>query len=296
MKGTRRTQGRDTATRCSRLCLGLALAVALTAVPAQAEAPTTRCTFQGIAPGFRAMRLDLPDGSDFLTLQLHSDRRTRPLNDESNWHLAEGIVVVDAATLEVAAHHVQYSGTAAPVIVAELDGERVARQPATAPDGPWVHSARRSRSGLPPGSYYVVAFGTGGPSEGALAQWWSSSVYVEGSHTCQAAVDGETFDYDHTEFSGGTQVYAAGAGSAEDITLELMTDRPLVVGLMDAGAQGQAVSTVSLAYELPSISGSLERGIAPFVSQAGTHTFTADYRGAYPIIGISGAALEVPGA
>lgn len=281
-----------------RRCLGLAVALAtlLTAAPAGAEQPETRCTFQGPVPGFRALRIDLAADSDFLLLELHGQRSPRLLNDESSWHLAEGILVIDAATRDIVAHQVLYSGTAAPVIVAEVEGDEVTRQPVAGPEGPWVHSARKARADLPAGSYYVVAFGTGGPSEGTLAQWWGASIYLRGSHSCHSATPGETFDYDHTRFAGGTQVYAAGAGYAEDISLEFDTERPLVVGLMDAGFQGQSSGSVSLDYDMPGASGSQGRAIVPFVSRAGPHEFRASYRGVHPIIGVTGAAVDLPDA
>lgn len=279
--------------RPSRAALAVALAVALTALPAQADQATTRCVFDGHVPGFRALRLDLPAGSDFLVLELNGQRDPRPLNDEEGWHLAEGIAVIDATNHEIVAHQVLYTGSAAPVVVADVDGQRV-RQGVAAPEGPWIHSARKARSDLPPGSYYVVAFGTGGPSGGAFGQWWGASIYVRGAHTCNTATAGETFDYDHTDFEGGTQVHVPGLGVAEDAQLEFETERPLVFGLMDAAYQGQASGSVALDYDLPDSSGTLGREIAPFVSSAGPHAFRAGYTGAYPLVGVAGVGLELP--
>jgi hypothetical protein len=276
------------------LALAAALLAVLAAVPAQA-AGTTRCVFGGSVSGYRALRIELPAGSDFLVLELHGRRNLRPITQESSWHLAEGLLVIDAASREIVAYQVLNAGTAPPVIVAEVDGGPRVREPVTAPEGPWIHSSRKLPPDLPPGTYDVVAFGTGGPSQGANAQTWGASIYLQGSHACASAVAGETFDYDHTHFAGGLQAYAAGVGVAEGISLTFETSRSLVVGLIDAGFQGADTGEVAVTYDLAGQAGTLGREIVPFVSAAGTHTFTARYRGVYPIVNVTGVALDLPG-
>jgi hypothetical protein len=275
------------------LLLVAALLAGLVAVPAQA-AETTRCVFGGAVPGYRALRVELPAGSDFLTLELHGQRNVRPVVDESSWHLAEGIAVIDATTREIVAYQVLNAGTAPPVVVAETDGTQHVRQPLAGPEGPWIHSGRKAPPSLPPGTYDIVAFGTGGPRQGANAQTWGASIYLRGAHPCSSTTAGETFDFNHTHFSGGTQVYAAGVGTAEDVSLAFETDRPLVVGLIDAGFQGQEAGEVTLAYDLAGQTGSLGRETVPFVAGPGTHTFTASYRGLHPIVNVAGVALDLP--
>jgi hypothetical protein len=278
-----------------RLPAALLLLLALVGVPAAAdEAPSTRCTFAGTAPGFRAMLVELTAPSDVLILQLHGQRRSRPLNDESGWHLAEGIAVIHADSRDLVAHQLRYSGTIAPSVVAEAGGHRVS-QGIVAPEGPWTHSSRDIPPRLAAGRYWVVAFGTGGPSTGALAQQWSASISLRGVHACHAHAAGETFDFDHRHFTGGTQVYAAGVGAAESSTLGFSTERPLVFGLMSARAQGSSVSTAELAFSLPAgTDGRVQGSLVPFVSTAGEHTFTTAYRGLHPIVAVTGAALELP--
>lgn len=280
-------------TRRTAIAAIVALAAVLLGVPASA-ADTTRCVFGGAVPGYRALRLELPGGSDFLVIELHGRRDPRPLADESGWHLAEGIMILDAATRELVAYQVLNAGAAPPVLVAETDGTQHARQGVQAPDAPWIHSGRKAPPRLAPGTYDVVAFGTGGPSSGARAQRWGASVYLRGSHACASATAGETFDYNHTHFSGGTQLYAAGIGVADGISLAFDTTRPLVVGLMDATSHGQQTGAVSLQFDLPGHSGTLQGEIAPFVSSAGTHSFTASYRGVHPLVNIAGVALDLP--
>src|SRR5687767_8575708 len=105
-------------TRRGRLLLVATAVLALVAPPAGA-ASETRCTFEGPVPGYRALRVELPQGSDFLVLELDGQRNPRPLNDETSWHLAEGIIVIDAATRAIVAHQVLNVGTSPPVVVAE---------------------------------------------------------------------------------------------------------------------------------------------------------------------------------
>jgi hypothetical protein len=279
----------------AHLALVLALVTGLAGAPAQADEATTRCTFQGATPGFRAMVVELERPSDFLLLQLHGQRRSRLVNDDQGWHLAEGIAVIDAATREIVAHQLRYSGTVAPAVVAEVDGETAVRAGAVAPEGPWTHTTRDVPPRLAAGTYWVVAFGTGGSSAGALPQQWSATVSLRGSHSCQATAPGRTFDYDQRHFTGGTQVYAAGAGTAEGTSLAVDLDRPLVFGLMSARSQVSAASTSSLDYTLPGEdAGRLDGAMRPFVSSAGTHAFHAAYRGVHPIVAVTGAALELP--
>ena len=280
--------------RRRHLLLVATAVLALVAPPAGATTET-RCTFEGPVPGYRALRVDLPQGSDFLVLELDGQRNPRAFNDDTSWHLAEGILVIDADTRAIVAHQVLNVGTSPPVVVAEAEGAPTVRQGAAGPDGPWVHSARKARADLPPGTYYVVAFGIGGPTGGALAQRWGASLYVEGTHSCASAAAGEIFDYDHTDFSSGTQVHVPGAGYAENVRMAFDNDRPLAVGLMDAGFQGEGAGSVALDYDFPAADGQLGRRIVPFVSQAGRHAFSASYQGVHPIVAVSGVTLNVPG-
>lgn len=277
-----------------RLALVALLLSALATVGADAD-PTTTCAFGGPVSGFGAMTVDLPEGTDLLQLSLAGRRSaTRPPNTGDGWHLAEGIAVIDAASHEIMAYQVLYVGTAAPVVAVESDGQTVVNESVTGPEGPWIHSTRNVRPDLPPGSYHVVAFGTGGPESGLYAQKWGASIYLAGSHRCHGGAAGETFDFDQTAFRGGTQVYAAGVGMGEGLGLEFETDRPLVFGLMDAGVQGGDSGQARLDYATPGGSGTLERQIVPFVSTAGSHRFAASYQGVHPIVAVTGVALEIP--
>lgn len=271
------------------LIIGL-LAAGTAVAPARAE--VTTCVFGGPAPGHRAVRLDLPEGSDAFVLRLTGERGPRLVNDgdDSEWHLAQGVLVVDVDTFELAGYQVDYVGTGPPRVALTTDGQ-AARQGVPAPEGPFRHGARFAPPTLDPGSYYVVGFGTTGTDGGP--QWWGGSVTVSPEVSCLPVGEGETFDLDQTRFEGGEQVHVPGAGVAEGIAASFSTDRTLVVGLIDAAVQG-GVGSVEVDYEMPTASGTMGRGIAPFVSTGGTYRFEARYAGAYPLVAVAGAEVTLP--
>lgn len=263
--------------------------------PARAN---TECVVGGPTPGYQALRLDLPSGSSFLTLELSGARTSRPVYQESNWHLAQGIIVVNAdsvaaGTPEIEAYRVASMGMSPRRVVARTDGSSVVDEAVPAAEVPYVHEAARLRDGLPAGSYLIFAFGLDG---GAAMpnEWWTASVQVEGSYQCSWFGEGETFDYDHTDFSGGTQVYLPGAGHASDISLEFTTPRDVAFGLMDAQTQGRvAGSDAELSFAMPSASGAFSQQLMPFLSLGGEFSFRARYSGWSPLVLVAGASLDM---
>lgn len=277
----------------SRL-VALTLACALVAAPAaRAGDESTKCSMAGPAPGYKAVKLHLPEGSSHLSLLVLGNHVSRAVSDRNVWHLAQGIVIVNAETLEIEAHRVESEGTSPRGVVLTADGTDVARQAVPGPDGPFYHTAGRPRAGLAPGTYYAIGFGSDGGTT-QPSDWYSVAVVVEGKHSCSPIGSGTVFDIDQTEFTGGTQAYAQAAGSAEDIahTYEAPTGTDLVVGLLDAGVQGPGEATLS--YETPYSAGTVEDTIVPFLSTGGTHAFTASYQGLFPLILAAGVALDLP--
>ena len=95
-----------------RLAFVGALVSVCTLAPAQAA---TDCGFGGPTPGWHAIRLDLPEGTSFLTLELggrRADNVARPASDDNNWHLAQGIFVVNVNTRELEAYRIDSQGMA----------------------------------------------------------------------------------------------------------------------------------------------------------------------------------------
>ena len=266
----------------------LLLAVQIGAAHAAAG---TDCSFGGPTPGWQVVKLDLPQGSSFLTLELGSIRTQRGLNDNNNWHLASGILVVNAATLKIEAFRVSSKGMA-PRRVVVADGTSTTSQDVTVADVPYEHSRSGFRDGLPAGSYYVISFGSDGGSKLAN-EWWSAGVQVSPHVACTGIGDGVTFDYDQTEFDG-MQVYAPGVGYAEDVELSVHDGHELVAGLMDVETQGRAASNVALHYDMPGGSGDLSQQLVPFLSVGGDFHFAGSYQGEYPLLAIAGVGVDLP--
>lgn len=255
----------------------------------------TDCAFGGPTPGWSAIKLDLPQGTSFLTLELAGLRTLRPVHDDDNWHLAQGIFVLNATTREVEAYRISSQGMSPRKVVARAEGVPATAPDAaaTTPDVPYAHSAHGLRDSLSAGSYYVIAFGTDGGS-GLPNEWWSAGVQVSASASCARIGAGETFDIDHTDFEGGTEMYVPVAGYAEGIGARYSTTRRVVVALMDAETQARGASSVTLEYTTPTASGSLSQRIEPLASGAGSYTFGASFSGVYPIVLIAGAAIDLP--
>jgi hypothetical protein len=276
-----------------RLALLLCLASSTIALPARAA--DTDCAFGGPTPGWAAIKLTLPTGTPFLTLELGGARTARPVYEDQNWHLAEGVVVINAATNAIEAFRIESAGMAPRRAVVRNDGSAVVDQAIPAADVPYEHHTHRLRDGLPAGTYYVVAFGVDG-GKALPNEWWRAGVQVGGQHPCTRIGSGTTFDIDHTDFTGGTQAYVPGAGYADAIThgFTIPQEQEMVVGLIDAQTQIRAASTVELSYEMPSGTGSFSQDLIPFVSAPGPFAFEASFAGTYPVIAIAGVAIDLP--
>ena len=250
---------------------------------------STTCTFGGAAPGFRVARLALPSGSSFVNLELPAKRPTHVVDQGSSWHLAQGILIVRADTLAIAAYRISSSGTAPSHVVVRADGTTAADSAVPGPDGAFSHDRTGPTPGLSAGTYYAIGFGTGGGS--SPPDRWTASISVSVPVDCSAVAIGETFDFNQTDFSGGTQAYAPGVGYADSISLAYSPSRTLFAGLIDANVQ--AAGNASLDYTTPSASGHIVRQVVPFVSVGGASTFTGAYEGPEPVLAIAGAAFDV---
>lgn len=264
------------------------LALVALAGVARADEITT-CVFGSPTPGYRVIKLELPEGTNFLSIEPHGARSTRVTGDES-WHLAHGLIVVNAETLAMEAYRVEAIGSSPRAVVVAADGTAVARQGHPAPDGPFYHTTARPRSGLPAGTYYAIGFGSDG-SATQPNEWWGADLRLAGRHRCTTLGAGEVFDIDHTEFRGGTHAYAHAAGIGEDLTYEHTTSRRLVVGFIDAAVQLAGEAEVT--YSMPSGSGTINDEIVPFASLGGPLKFDASYSGLYPTILVAGVALDI---
>jgi hypothetical protein len=263
--------------------------LALLAMPAGARADS-ECAAGAPGPGYKIMRLDLPEGSSFLTLQLRTVRQTRPNDGANSWHLAAGVFILNANGMAIEAYKIQNVGAAPRRTVVRYDGQTFVDAETPGPDVSLSHQKQRQREGLAPGVYYAVAFA----SDGGAPQpndWWVADIAFSGSHHCTQVGSGDIVDLDQTEFGGGTQVYAPGAGHAEGIGLSYDTARPYMVGFMDARVEGHG--TASLTYATPSASGTVTDDIVPFVTTGGAMRYGASYSGTYPLVTIQALAFGV---
>lgn len=270
------------------------VAAALLAGPgssASSTEATTTCSFGGPTPSYRAIRLDLPAGSHFLGLELRGTRSQRLVGDGNNWHLAQGIAVFNVSTGDIEAFNVSSSGSFPRRTVVRVDGETHVDHSGAAPDAPMSRSASRLRASLPPGSYYVVGFGTDG-GRNLPNEWWAADVRVAGSHACTPIGSGEVFDHSHADFTGDTQVSTFGAGHAEATSFGFETPRRLVFGLMDASVYGPG--QMELGYSTPTGSGVVDDEVVAFHSVAGPYTFDASYSGLFPVVAIAGVSIDLP--
>lgn len=270
--------------------LAIAALALLTAPPAHAQ-DVTHCQLGSSTPGASVIRFDLPEGTDFVSIEPKSSRPIR-MSDARNWHLAQGLLIIDAASNEVAAARVEVYGTTPRWAVINA-GDVQARNEVATPDGPFYHQYGASVPGLEPGSYYAVGFGSDG-GDATPNEWWQYDLRLGGRHSCRVTATGTIFDIDHTEFSDGSQVYVPAAGTAEGIAHRFgpPAGTDLIVGLMDAAVQGPGEA--SLQYEMPLAAGEVDDTIVPFASVNGEHRFTATFRGAFPQILIAGVAIDLP--
>jgi hypothetical protein len=267
-----------------------AVVLAAFAAPGAARADTA-CSFGGPASGFRAMRLALPQGSSFLTMTFTSARPTMLAGDRSSWHFSQGIGVIDESSGELVAWKLLSQGNSPRRAVVEANGMDVARHEITAPDGPFVHQSNGLVPSLPPGTYDVIAFGTDGDAR-LPNPWWGGEVRVSAAVSCAPLGSGEIVDYDNTDFTGGTQVAAWGAGVAQDVRLSFHTARRLTFGLLDS--ETQLAGSATLQYSMPGAQDTIENTTVPFVSGAGDYAFDANFSGAFPFVSISGVAVDLP--
>lgn len=235
------------------------------------------------------MKLELPQGSSYLGIELKAARTTRPVDDGASWHFARGIMVLDAA-MEPVAYRLEHSGVSPKTIVIDAEGERVA-QDAPGPDGPFAHLKQQLVPGLAPGTYYVVGFGVDGDRR-LPNEFWSADVRAQGVQSCTSVAVGETFDLNHTDADAGTQVYAANVGIAEDASFTMTSARNVSVGLLDCATQltGTAACTVTNAAGEPV---STEDEMVPFVSGPGTSTVGFSYDGTFPVVALAGASFNL---
>jgi hypothetical protein len=278
------------------VCL-TALALLVAGVVRPALAATTKCSFGGPAPGFKAVRLDLPSGSSFLNIEILGTHDVHVLNTGDGWHLAQGVILVRTIDRGIVASRLRSAGSSPPGAVVRAGGADTGPLDGVpAPDVAFTHSFGPGVPQLDPGSYFAIAWGAGGRGLSGPADTWGASVEVEGAHPCASIGAGEVFDHDQNDFTGGTQVTAPGVAVMDGASLEVRSSpRSFVAGMIDANVQGAGTGEARVDYTMPAGgAGTVDREVKPFTGGAGTSVFTAHVTGLFPVVAVNGVRIDLP--
>jgi hypothetical protein len=249
-------------------------AVGATASP-RTSSPS--CALGGPTPGARTIRLDLPHGSDGVSLRLRPPSQT-------GRRLVEGAFLLAARTHRLIAFVVAVNGARPERTIVRIGGRSVVDA-----SGGVVAPFGRGEAAIVPdlrkGSYDLVGFGSGAATD------WGAELDVDGPHTCAVVGSGRVFSRDASESSSGTTVDTTGVAVVDDAPMSLRTTRPLVVGVMQA--THEFAGHARLAYRTPTSHGTVTDDIAPLLSTAGTYHWTASARAAIPVLAVAGAAVSL---
>ena len=262
---------------------------------AATAASSTTCHFGGPAGTSSVFHIHLARRTSGLALRVTTptslgSRASDLAGDRSSWHLATGLAVVGERGRRIVASRFVQSGSSTRRVAVSAAGEDV-RADVAAPGAPFNHVGGDVPPELPAGDYYVVAYGT----DGDTAQpnpWWSAELTVGARIGCEAvATTQRVFDRDGSDFTGGSQAAAYGAGYAAGSTLKMSLRPGLVVGMIDA--ERQFAGSVQVRYRSATGQGGrVKNSLAGFAGTAGRYTFTADYDGVFPLVLVSGVVFR----
>ena len=265
---------------------------------AATAAGSTTCRLGGPAGTASVLRLDLAHRTSGLALRVTTptslgSRPSDVAGGRSSWHLATGVAIVRARDAHIVASRLVQSGSS-PRRVAVSAGGHDIRSDTVAPGAPFNHVGGSVPPELPAGHYYLVAYG----ADGGSAQpnpWWSAEVTLGARIGCQSIhAAPRVFDRDGSDFTGGTQVSAYGAGYAAGSALRMDLSKGLVVGMIDA--ESQLAGSVQVRYRSPTGQGGrVQNSLAGFAGHSGRYDFTADYAGAFPLVLVSGVVFRPVG-
>jgi hypothetical protein len=273
-----------------RLVLALFLVTFAAPFGARAEGVSS-CAAGGPGPGYRILKLDLPNGSEFLTMQIKASRQTRPNDGPNAWHQSIGVFVLNANGMKMQAYKLQNIGMAPRHAVVD-NGDTRQEADTVGPDVPIVHTHQDPASSLAPGTYYIIIASSDGGAP-LPNDYWFASVQFSGTGVhCDQIGHGDLIDIDQSEFTGGTQTYVPIAGAASGISDTYSTARAYTVLFTIAETGG--IGDASLDYALPgAVTGTAHNEMKAFVLPGGTSTFTASYSGLYPLIAVEGLSFDL---
>jgi hypothetical protein len=122
-------------------------------------------------------------------------------------------------------------------------------------------------------TYYLVGFGSGSGT-------WEGTASIGGASTSctPLKVEGEIFDYDASDFTGGTHVMVPGFGHGEDITLTHSNPRQFMVGALFA-AMPEPLPPTSVGIVTEGFTQTVTQRIMTINSPRHDWSFTANYTG-----------------
>jgi hypothetical protein len=243
-----------------------------------AAAPISSCALGGPTPGVRALRLDLPAGTDGMSL------RVRPPSQVGR-RLVEGVFLLSARAHRLIAFDIAVDGASSDRTVVRAGGTSVVNTRQTGPAAPFGRHAGAVVPDLEPGSYYLVGFGSGSATQ------WGAELEVNAPHTCMVVGGGGVFTRDASRSTSPTAADATGAAVVSAAPLSLRTSQPLVVGVMQA--THELAGHARLDYRTPTTHGTVTDSIAPFVSTAGRYRWSATATAAFPVLAVAGAVVNL---
>lgn len=209
-----------------------------------------------------------------------------------SWHVATGLVIVRASDVSIAASRFVQSDSSPRRATVTAAGQHQSDD-VPAPGAPFAHVGGSVPASLARGVYYAVAFGNDGDAANPNPSWSAEMTVGAAIECARSHVTTRSFDYDGSDFTGGTQVSGYAVGYSSGATLAMRAKLPLVVGLIDAGRQ--AVGDAKISYSAPGgRRGTVTDTLTGFSGRAGNYAFMADYSGAFPMVLVSGVEFHPP--
>lgn len=269
------------------------LCLLLTALAAErpAAAAWNQCAVSGAAGSWQVRKITIPDGSiRLMNLSLKVRAPVYGVVDGSNWHIFGGIWILNARSLNHWSHGFLDvdSALGPPYLRATLEGQGVFERGVPSTDALFGgQGAYFVSPDIYPGTYYVIAFGNGaGTYEGSLN-------YSGSTLACESVeAPGTLYDFDASDFTGGTQVLTPGHGYVRGAELKFTNERQRMIGGLFAYEPAPFPPAV-LSVQTENGSGSAENVITN-IGTARTWDLTVDYTGKSNTILLQALGIDLP--
>jgi len=271
-----------TATGCFRRLLAAAVTTTLTATCVYAgsavASESSRCSLGGPTPAMRAIRVDLPHGSNGMSLQVRAP-------SQAGRRLVEGAFLLSEQR-RIIAFALTTDGVQPHRTTVRVGGADVVNTPDSGVAAPFGRTASAIVPDLKAGRYYLVGFGVGSATQ------WGADLQIVGAHVCAVLDGGETFDIDASQSAAHTLVDSSVATTATSAAFSWHTSHNFVVGVVQA--THELVGHARIDCRTPTGRGSVIDTVEPFVSSAGAYRWIATATAALPVLDVAGAAISLP--